>query len=337
MIYAEALMVTILVFIGGFCSYTDIRDGIVPNKVILFGFLLGCAIHGIYLLCGAAEYYPSWLINMAIADIAAFGMFFAKMWAAGDAKLFMLLYFLTPPRIFDSGTLTHSVVPYIFIFVPALFWMAVDSMVRLIRKEARIHQKISIKEIITGSVSVIIETTAFYCVWTCLFPNFVNQQAMLVAALTFVYAYVCGSVDVMKRWYAVALHAAVVIIMLIIGKWSITFPEWQDYLLMLFVVFSQRFCAMYNYQLIPTGMVKRGMILSMETVMLFRASRVKGLPNDLSEELTARISEEEANAVRRWGKSAFGKPNIWIVRKVPFAIMIFIGFVGWIGFRVLGR
>ena len=311
MIYAEALMVTILVFIGGFCSYTDIRDGIVPNKVILFGFLLGCAIHGIYLLCGAAEYYPSWLINMAIADIAAFGMFFVKMWAAGDAKLFMLLYFLTPPRIFDSGTLTHSVVPYIFIFVPALFWMAVDSMVRLIRKEARIHQKISIKEIITGSVSVIIETTAFYCVWTCLFA--------------------------MKRWYAVALHAAVVIIMLIIGKWSITFPEWQDYLLMLFVVFFQRFCAMYNYQLIPTGMVKRGMILSMETVMLFRASRVKGLPNDLSEELTARISEEEANAVRRWGKSAFGKPNIWIVRKVPFAIMIFIGFVGWIGFRVLGR
>ena len=58
---------------------------------------------------------------------------------------------------------------------------------------------------------------------------------------------------------------------------------------------------------------------------------------DPSEELTARISEEEAAAIRRWENSATGKQSIWIVRKVPFAIMILIGFVGWIGFRLLGR
>jgi hypothetical protein len=94
---------------------------------------------------------------------------------------------------------------------------------------------------------------------------------------------------------------------------------------------------MYNYQLICTADVSKGMVLAMETILLFQTSRVHSLPNDPSEDLTARITEEEAQAVRRWEKSATGKSKIWIVRKVPFAIMIYIGFVGWIGLRLLGR
>ena len=72
-------------------------------------------------------------------------------------------------------------------------------------------------------------------------------------------------------------------------------------------------------------------------MIMFQTSKVHSLPGDPSEELTARLTEEEAMAVRRWGKSSQGKPNIWIVRKVPFAIMIYIGFIGWMLLRILGR
>lgn len=337
MIYAEAVLLSGLLFFGGYCSFTDFKKGIVPNRVIIIGLLAGLAVHGALLLCGAAEYYPSWLLIMAISDAFALGMFFGKMWAAGDAKLFMLLFFLTPPRIFDSGALAQSVVPYIFIFVPALFWMAIDTIIRLIKKEERKHQRFSLKSLLLNYLCIIIETTALHSILSWLVPALIGQQPLLTAVLMLMYAYVCGSIRAMKRWYVILIHVTVIVVLWALKKWSFSVPPWENYLIILSVIIFQRFCSMYNYQLICTADVSKGMVLAMETILLFQTSRVHSLPSDPSEDLTARITEEEAQAVRRWEKSATGESKIWIVRKVPFAIMIYIGFVGWIGLRLLGR
>lgn len=337
MIIVEAVMLTCILFLGGYCTFTDLKSGIVPNRFIILGLLLGLSLHVVYLLCGTAPYYPYWLYNMIIADVIAFGMYLGKMWAAGDAKLFMLLFFLVPPRLLDSDTLSHSIVPYIFVFVPALFWMIGDSFVRIIRREARKRERLSIKTFFSGFLLIVIETTAFHCLWSWLLPNLIDQQAIFFAALILAYAYICGTLPVMRRWYVVVAHALVIFIMWLFNKWSFTIPPWTSYLIMALVFLIQRFCSLYNYQLIGTSQTKAGMIPAAETVIAFQTSKVHSLPTDPSEELTAKISEEEADAIRRWEKSAQGKPNIWIVRKVPFAIMIYIGFIGWILFRILGR
>ena len=106
--------------------------------------------------------------------------------------------------------------------------------------------------------------------------------------------------------------------------------------MVLLVLGIQKFAGLYNYQKIPTAEVKSGMILSAENVMQFQQSRVRFLPSDPSEEITARISEEEADAVHRWKSSATGEPYIWIVRKIPFGIMIFTGVALWIAIRLWG-
>lgn len=337
MIIVEAILLTSMLFFGGYCAYTDLKRGIVPNKFILAGLLLGLGLHAAYLICGAAPYYPYWLYNMLIADVLAFGMYMGKMWAAGDAKLFMMLFFLAPARLLDSDTLTHSVVPYIFIFVPALLWMIGDSLVRIIRREPWKRERFSVKSFLSGFVFIVIETTAFYSLWSWLLPSLVDQQSLFFATLMMAYAYLCGTLPVMKRWYVVAVHALVIAVMWLFNKWAFTLPSWNTYLIMVGVFVLQRFCSLYNYQQIPTGQAKAGMIPAAETVIAFRTSKVHSLPVDMSEELTAKITEEEAAAIWRWEKSVQGKPTIWIVRKVPFAIMIYIGFVAWILFRILGR
>lgn len=337
MMIVEAIMLTCMLFFGGYCTYTDLKRGIVPNRLILAGLALGLALHVVYLFCGSAPYYPYWLYNMLIADVIAFGMYMGKMWAAGDAKLFMLQFFLVPARLLDSGTLSHSVVPYIFIFVPALFWMAGDSLVRIIRKEAWKREGFSLRSFASGFLFIVIETTAFHSLWSWLFPDLIDQQALLFAALMLAYAYLCGTLSVMKRWYVVAGHALIILTMWLLKKWSFALPSWNTYLIMVLVFAIQRFCSLYNYQLVPTGQVRAGMIPAAETVILFQTSKVHSLPTDPSEELTARLSEEEADAVRRWERSVQGKPSLWFVRKVPFAVMIFIGFIGWMLLRILGR
>lgn len=337
MIIVESIMLTCMLFFGGYFAYTDLKKGIVPNKYILIGLIVGLALNCVYLLFGTAEFYLYWLLNMFVADIIAFGMYMGKMWAAGDAKLFMLLFILVPARLLDSDTLSHSVVAYIFIFVPALLWMLSDSLVRIIKREDRKREHFSFKDFLSGFAFVIIETTAFHALLSWLFPRIIDQQALFFSAIVLVYAYLCGTLPLMRKWYIVIGHVIVIIVLWLCNKWMFVLPSWETYLILGLVFIIQRLCSLYNYQLIATDQAKAGMIPAAETIIAFQTSKVHSLPTDPSEELTARISEEEAAAIRRWEKSVQGKPNIWIVRKVPFAIMICIGFIVWMLFRILWR
>ena len=337
MIFAEAGLLTALLMIGGLCSYTDYKSGIVPNQKLLIGIAAGIIFHAISLILGGAPYYPAWLVNMVIADVFAFMMYMGKIWAAGDAKLFMLLYFLIPPQLLDAGTLSYSVIPYFFIFIPAFLFILLDSAVRFIKHEPiKKTVPFRLQKYALSIPVVFIESTAVYCILLLLLAPFIEGNELLLSVLMIVYAYFCSTRDVMKKWYAVLPHATVILICWILGKWTLTIPDWKIYALLSVTILLRRFSGMYNYQQIPTAQVKPGMILSAETVIQFAASKVHDLPHDPSEELTAKINAAEAEAVKRWEHSANGKPNIWIVRKVSFAIMIFLGFVLWMTIRIMG-
>lgn len=335
MIYAEAACLTAILAIGLIGAYTDFRYGMIPNRLILTGLAVGMLCHAALLLLGEARYYPSWILCMLIADGFAFGMFWGKLWAAGDAKLFMILFFLTPPHMFDAGQLSNGVIPFIFIFIPAMLWILGDSLIRAIRKEPRKPKRFDMKSWAVNCVKTLIEVTMLHCIFYALLPDFVHTQELLFVSLMMVYAYVCGNTEFMRRWVIVLIHAAAALIIWLLNGWSFTVPDYRSYLILLAVMVIQRFAGMYNYQLIPCSKVSRGMIPAAETVILFKPSRVQHLPEDASEELTAKMNEEQADAVKRWEKSALGRPYIWIVRKVPFAFMIGLGFIGWMIFRLV--
>ena len=336
MIYLEAALLTCMVIDGALCALSDCKTSLVPNKAIVAGFFVGLALHIGLLLTGYAAFYPTWLLNMVLADLLAFGMFYIKMWAAGDAKLFMLMFFLLPPRLLDNGSLAFCIIPYMFIFIPALGWMAADSIVRLIRKEKTKKQPLQINQMAKNICINLIESTALYSIASYWFSSFIAEESLFCAVVMIVYVLWCNSRSWMRKWQAILAHGIVIVIFWGINSWKIALPDWSSQLVLVAVILCQQFLAMYNYQLIPTQNVKTGMILSAETVFQFQISRVQGLPVDASEELSAKISEAQAAAVRRWEQSAHGQSTVWIVRKVPFAIMILIGFVTWSILRIGG-
>ena len=315
------------------CSYHDFRRGIIPNRTILVGFLCGILLHILFLCLETTESTFIWLMDMLIADAFSFLLFYSKLWAAGDAKLFMLLFFLTPSSLFDEGGITNSITPYIFIFVPALAWVFAETVIRLIRKEPGKKRPVQIRKRIISCIVVMTEVTAIYCIASVLFKDFLSRNGMFFSALILIYAYFCGSNIYMGKWPVILVHAVIILTAWIMGKWTFTIPRWQDYVLIAVLLAVQSFTSLYNYQLIETEKVKAGMIPAAETIILFRNSRIQSLPKDFSEELTAKITPEEAEAICRWGKSKNGKSHIWIVRKVPFAFMIALGFAGWIIFQ----
>ena len=72
--------------------------------------------------------------------------------------------------------------------------------------------------------------------------------------------------------------------------------------------------------------IKKGMILSASSVMLFLNSNIKGLPMKVSEDMAARLTDEEVDSIKRWARSKNGKDELIIVKKIPFAFFINIGY-----------
>lgn len=335
-IYLEAGILAFSAVIGGLCAVSDIKKGIIPNRLLLIGLAGGVPFHLLFLLSGSALYYPNWLINMLIADALAFVMYYNRLWAAGDAKLFMVLYYLFSPPLLDVGLYTYSVVPYIFIFLPAILWVLADTIINLIRREPRKSIPFQPKKILRNVVIVMIESTAFYGVISLIPEGFVFENGLFVSLLMMCYAYFCGRKQIMKKWYVILIHALIAAVSFFFGHGITVLPDWRSLLMLILIIGIQHFVSLYNYRQMPCSDVKAGMILSSDTVFSFQKSRVQGLPADPSEELTAKIDEEQAAAVRRWEKSAYGSPTVWIVRRVPFGSMIVLGFVLWAIVRIAG-
>ena len=329
-------MLASLAVIGGISSYTDFTKGIIPNRILLAGLITGALLHLAFLLFGAIDYYLQWLLNMVIADLQAFVLYMGKLWAAGDAKLFMVLYWLTPPILLDGTNFEQAIVPYICIFIPALFWVIIDSIYRFINKSpVKMTKHVNLKDTIISFVVVFLEATAFYVIISLLFSSFTRANEMFVTLLIMIYAYLCSTCRVMKKWYVISLHGAIFILFLILNHWQFGILRWLNFLILLLVIIFQSFVSRYNYKQIAPSEVQKNMILSADTVIAFRKSRIQSLPMDYSEEITAKITEQEAQAVKRWAKSKNGTEYIWIVRKIPFAIMIETGFIMWMIIRIV--
>ena len=111
---------------------------------------------------------------------------------------------------------------------------------------------------------------------------------------------------------------------------QVTFNKlWYSYLIVFALMIFKLISNLFNYDEIETKSIEKGMILSQTTTFLFRRSKVRGLPKISDETLKSRITEEEAQAIRRWSNSKYGEEKIQVVCKIPFAIFITAGMLSY--------
>lgn len=133
----EGLLLLVMAVVGALCAVQDIRKSIVPNCWIAAGIMIAAVLQTIDQLLFAREYGAWWLANMAVGDALAILMYAAGLWAAGDAKLFLLMYLCVPSRLIEPRTLSCVVIPYCFIFIPAVVWLIADSVYLTLRHAER--------------------------------------------------------------------------------------------------------------------------------------------------------------------------------------------------------
>ena len=70
------------------------------------------------------------------------------------------------------------------------------------------------------------------------------------------------------------------------------------------------------------------MILSTISSVLMQTSITPGLPGVSTEDLRSRLTTEEIASIKIWAKATHTE-SLTIVKKIPFAIFISIGFVSY--------
>lgn len=329
MYFCEALLLATMVMTGCHVAYTDIKRGIISNKSLIVSSIVGTVVNSVYLF----RYFPNdidrYVINLLIILVLALLLYGFHFWAAGDSKLLVCMNLLFPVRIYGDVDLfiAPGMYPMMLSFLCAYGYVVLESCYRFIRQE----KYFSVPALRIGRINAFLKDYAVGFIYLslvsgllrhCLRDIYYNNQ-LLFGFLNLFLAIKIHDSSVLRRWYFVSV--AIVANMLIESNYGHASIYVKDCIILLLALLLKRIVSGYNYKEIPTDMVEKGMVLAYPTVVRFSSSKIKGLPQMASEDMRSRISQEEADSIRRWKNSKYGAESIVIVRKIPFAIFIFIG------------
>lgn len=332
MIYLETVLLVTLVCVSIYSSITDVKDGIVHNKGLLYALAIGGIAGVVYYRLFAQEYFPTFAVNLLSAFVIAIAFYAYHIWAAGDSKLFILIAALIPARLYSQNGLQAipSMSILIYTFSIAFAYVIIESAVLDIRQKQPItfksDFKTDLKFFLKQYLYCTIYLIAFYKVMQLVLPQEYSNNTQLILLLNILFVLTLTNFNPFKPLYLIIGAIVATTGFLISGTQNFgDLPDWKTFGVMIFLLLLRKIGQRHNYKEIATDDVQAGMVLSFTTIAMFMNSKIQGLPQFTSEDIGSRIDSNEVQAIKLWGKSKTGKPQIVIVRKIPFAIFISIG------------
>ncbi len=152
----DAIFLFPLVISGVVASYFDIKKGVVPNKIIVVGFLVGIFLYlglifaNLFLFEERLLYQDVlWrFINGVVAVLAGYFLWHFKFWSAGDGKLFGLYGFLLPLTFYSESYINYfpSFNLLVNLFIPLLFIIFLKAIVAGIKRRREIERAVINRE-----------------------------------------------------------------------------------------------------------------------------------------------------------------------------------------------
>ncbi|WP_290146288.1 hypothetical protein, partial [uncultured Dubosiella sp.] len=141
-------------------------------------------------------------------------------------------------------------------------------------------------------------------------------------------AWVVGRSPMLKKWPLVfSVYMVSCLVGALIGFVPFSFDP-ANYVFVMVLLLCQMTIRINQYEEVEIGNLKKGMILSSFSSLLMQNSRVRGLPPISTEDLKSRLTEEQVESIARWAKSR-KVSTVTVIRKIPFAIFIFAGFISY--------
>lgn len=348
MIIIEALMLTILMMTMAFCSYTDCRDSIIRNSTLMKAGIAAVVLDVVYYASYGSQYLSTFITNAGLLAVVSLLLYSFKIWAGGDSKLLLLIVIAIPGRLYaliDTNDVSGILI-IIFSFLSAFVVVVVHSIAIGIRKgdllKIRAIVRLDAGRLLASYAMLVGVVQVSDCVMRLFLPSLLQGDWMLTQTiycmLVLMLMYIRGRMTSCHICYVAAVSWLGVAASIASGIYALQYAvslsilAWACFLLAIRVLVEK-----YNYQTISTSEVRKGHILAASTIMEFQRSRVQGLPCCMTEDLEARLTEEEAESVHRWEKSKNGSDTVVIVRKIPFAIFLALGTLLFLAAEVVSQ
>ena len=327
------ILLTILFCI--YVSITDIRNGMIPNLAVLSTAIAGIILTTIEWFLDPNIFIPQSINIVAIIALSLI-LYLLRIWAAGDCKMMIVLAFLIPYSMYSYSYFSYIpllIVPVIA-FGVSFIYLLFDSIIchiKGVNKHVSSDYRTAIRTTVVNWLACTVFVFLADYILEMLKPDLFENYSWLLICINITIVMIVSGVDVFKNRIILICSYVVAIVIAVISK--IGFINWKmapTLILIIFITMLRSFIDNYNYSLIETDKLKKGMILSTGTTMLFINSKIHNLPEQSYEDLRSRLSEEEVDAVKRWCNKK-GITNVYIVRKMPFAIFLSLGvlFVLW--------
>ena len=319
---------------------SDLFEGMVYNKTLLIYGVIAIALDIVYYGFFQREMVTPFLINSLVVSITALILFYTHCFAGGDCKLLMLLVLLFPANCYM--TYGNSLITMVFTIGLAVFYgyiyLLVSSLYLLIKKKNSMSisyvrnslfvfaKSFSCAMIYISGVNLIIRLIAM---------QGVNISVWIIRIICIGCSLLVGKKPIFRKKWMLSIGIVIDIMLSIMLKMIPFSIHPENYILVIALLICQLTIRTSLYEEIPVEELKKGLILSMGTSMMLQSSRIRGLPGISSEDLRDRLTEVEAESVKRWAK---GKKieKITTVRKIPFAAFIACGFISyWIFWGII--
>lgn len=327
----ETISLLVLLILAIYASISDIHSGIIKNRVLSCGAAYAVIADMIYYIGIAPDRFGTFALNAISCIVIACILFYTHAWAGGDCKLLCVFCLLYPAGRYLTYRDQILTLPFsiLIAFLIGYLYLLASFIGRFLHHQVQVssgYVKNAWYAFLRSYITVLIYLALFHFIVNLTGASRLELHPIQWIVLDFCIAWLVSSVKWFKNRY---LCLAGLVIDAGLSIAFRTFPLGTNvlhYLFVFIVIWMRILISTQSYQVIETARVRPGMILSAAASMQFAASRVKGLPGISTEDLLSRLTEDQAESIKRWEHSARGQPQITIVRKIPFAIFISLGF-----------
>lgn len=333
MIIVETLLISLLILLGIITSITDTREGRIYNKTLVIFMIMGLILDTVYYGYLASDLFLSFLLNFVVIAFISLTLFYTHTFAGGDCKLSLVMALLYPANnylMYGRSKATLFFALCIGIFYGYIYLLG-SSLFSLIKGKTKLSKNY-IAGYLLSFLKSFISASGYICLVNLLFiilamqGIYINEWIMRIICMAL--AWFIGRSEILKKW---GLVVCVYIVNIGFGLYFKFMPfslNPENYIMVVVLLFFQMTIRTSLYEEISIADLKKGMILSTMSSMMMQNSRVRGLPPVSTEDLKSRLTEEQVNSIGRWSKSRKIE-TITILRKIPFAIFIFGGFLSY--------
>ena len=313
-------------------TYTDWKEGIVSNRVLIVLGSLVAVTDVIYYIFFASPFALAFLLNAAVTVILAFFLYYEGIWGAGDGKIFLLTAVSVPLRRVASGIRVPGFFILALVFSCSFLILAVSSLWReCIRNRGKGHLQLmkmnALLEYCKRAAVVLPVVSTLNTLTLLIDPR---ADYSLLFSLDFIaMIFMSNHVIQPARWVQIACIVYSAVLLVATG----TGIPWM--ILPLLVI--QWLAAQDNIDQIPASELCRGMILDFSTVSLFQDAKDPDLPHRTTADMRSRLTEKETEAVRKWVARHPEIETLCIIRKTPFVFYIALGTLLFWGLEVVTK